>query len=221
MAPQSYPTSLQTTYAPILWLAGLLAMLCMWYCPKIGGKHYYTGPSTRLSGVRFSVTASTLRSTSRRHLRPLAASACMSSFQDMVAERSSPHHQQEHPGRIHPAAATQSGTSPSRPSTNGAHPGSRQPLPDKTCLGWLLRSLGTRPKRLLVQVTAMGLSLTEWLPSGSGIKQKLRIPDEREALDRARRSPTHPCGYAWDKEASLRLGHRQVPAGRRVSLHSV
>ncbi|MEW5304001.1 MAG: hypothetical protein WDW36_006644 [Sanguina aurantia] len=231
MAPQSYPASLQTSYAPILWLAGLLAMLAMWYCPKAGGRHFYTGPSTRLNGVRFSVTAPTLRPTPRRSPRPPAASACMSSFQGMVAQRSplhqpqhhqpQHHHHHHHPGRIYPAAATQSGTPPTPPGMGGAQPSGGPPLPAQTCLGWFSRALGTGPGRLLAHITAMGLSLTEWLPSGSGIRQKLRIPDEHEALDRARRSPTHPAGYAWDKKASLRLGHRQVPAGRRVSLHSV
>lgn len=204
IVPQTYPTTLQNfPDTPIMWLGMLLVMLLMWYCPRWGGRHFYSGPVSASAGsLNFAITSQTLRQ-QNRGMRP--ASLCMCAFQDMVTQRAprkDPRRSSlaEQPGRKdvawEPASPRGSVVSVSRSAKQR-------------------RRLVLALRRWLAHAVAVGAGLWELLPTGSGIGMTLRIPGENEAVSRAQKNPIHPAGYAWDKEASKRLGHREVPTVKR------
>lgn len=214
MIPQSYPTTLENfPYTAVMWLACTIVMLFMWYCPKLGKRNFYSGPVSATAGsLNFAITSQTLRQQPRG--RPLA-SLCMCTFQDMVTQRAHRKDSRRSSLAESPTRTTYPGTSQS--SLEETHP----PASPEAAAAAAAKAADLRRRKLkrhsvfdlkqwLVHAAMVGTWLWELLPAGSGMRMPLRIPGENEALSRAQKLPIHPAGYAWDKEASKRLGHREV-----------
>lgn len=207
VTPQSYPTTLQNfPDTPIVWLACTFAMLLMWYCPRWGGRHFYSGPVSASAGsLNFAITSQTLRRQTGG-MRP--ASLCMCAFQDMVSQRA--------PRKDPRRSSIADSSTQSRGQSLAWEPASpRSSAVSVSRPAKQRRRLVLALRRWLAHAVAVGAGVWELLPSGSGIRMTLRIPGENEAGSRAQKNPIHPAGYAWDKEASKRLGHREVPAMKR------
>lgn len=200
MLPASYPTTMENPpYAPIMWLACLIVMQVCWWIPKIGGRHYYSGPiSASIGGIAFAITSPVLVPTSRPpwYVRMFTKAS-------PVRTPAKPH-------------LTEDGYEAG--SDSGSASGALPWLP----LGWLWRLLGPSGQCLHPNVEDVGHDVRQ-SPHSFYRQQVLRIPGEREALSRAQKSPVHPSGYAWDREAAKRLGHgtRVVTSQKRINLGAV
>lgn len=183
MLPGSFPTSMANPpYAAIMWLACILVMLICWWMPKIGGRHYYSGPiSASIGTVAFAITSPLLIPTTCppwwvRFFGRVPSEA----FRSQGAKQ-------------HKAAGLQASTDLK----------SEVETPRWETRGWL----SFWPGQCLRPRSDDRPEDVRLSPTSFYRQPELRIPGEREALRRAQKSPMHSTGYAWDGEAAKRLGH--------------
>lgn len=198
LVPSTYPLTAQNVpYVPIMWLGSLLCMQLCWWLPKVGGRHFYSGPvCERISSkgrVQFTIASKVLAPpASRVGCGSLfqAASPCMSRFQDIVAERGS--HASNRLVTIDPHLQRQ---------TRHFH------------IIWKsLCGLFGPTNQGHSQQTDGVMDSARSSPNSFYRQPLLRIPGEREAVSLAQSSPRHPAGYAFNAEAAKRLGHADVKA---------
>ncbi|MEW5311491.1 MAG: hypothetical protein WDW38_003201 [Sanguina aurantia] len=188
MLPASYPITVATLpFAPIMWLGCLMAMQggC-WWLPKIGGRHYYQGPvADTHSAMRFAITSPVLVPWARP-------------FSFWRAVRCASPSRNRRP-KVRPCSGDNTGAAVStEPEVTSGW----------VYTGWLWERLAD-----LVPLGRISGDMSEGSrgsPNTFFRQPALRIPGENEALSRARKLPVHPSGYAWDREAARRLGHRDV-----------
>lgn len=196
------PTELPITpatlpYPPVMAMGCLLFMQACWWLPVVGGKHFYSGPGSEGIGrVRFAVRSSVLTPLPRR-IWVSKGAAVVPVFREF--------NQLAKAFSLQPVPG--SGLVQPQPKPHWEHM--------KLCLGWLF------PRARFASAAAVRASddLDSCRPSPNSFFRQptLRIPGENEALNRAKVSPTHPSGYAWDREAAQRLGHPFQELSRQKS----
>lgn len=189
LLPAALPlTAENLPYAPIMAVACVLFMQVCWWFPVIGGRHFYSGPGSEGVGrVRLAISSPVL--TPSRRIRSAKSTA-------VVPVRRRDFHRLAQAASLGPAAGTQ--LVQPRFESHWKRLG--------VSWGWL------NPRAWFARAAAAEqYDLDSCRPSPNNFYRQpaLRIPGENEALNRAKSSPTHPSGYAWDREAAKRLGHKQ------------
>lgn len=210
VVPQSYPITLAGfPYTPVIWIFGMLCLMVIWYLPRIGGRHFYTGPvSANAGSVKFAIASPILTPSGIDSgcLTLLSNnSPCMFSMQE-----------------VHEAAFEPTRSAPSVSQIAASVCSKREEALDaeRVHTHWLWHHLVSRPWKWLLpgrkQVVSFKVkpSGSSYSSRGGSITQQhaLRIPGEMEALTRAKNAPIHPTGYAWDVDASKRMEQRKLSA---------
>lgn len=182
ITPASFP------YSSITAAACVLFMQVCWWLPVVGGRHFYSGPASEGIGrVRFAVRSSVLTPLPRR-VRFSTTAAAIPVRRDLhrLAQAASLNHVAESK-LLQPQFESH-----------------RKQL--GFLLGWWIPTRWWAPAARVK--TNDDLDSCRPSPNSFFRQPTLRIPGENEALNRAKSSPTHPSGYAWDRDAAQRLGHQ-------------